>query len=59
MNIMNKFYAIIITLFFGVSLYAQTTVTGTVTDSKDGQPIPGASVKLAGKALGQMIKLSM
>jgi outer membrane receptor protein involved in Fe transport len=49
---MNKFYAIIITLFFGVSLYAQTTVTGTVTDSKDGQPIPGASVKLAGKALG-------
>jgi len=52
MNIMNKIYAIIITLFFGVSLYAQTVVTGTVTDSKDGQPIPGASVKLAGKALG-------
>ena len=49
---MNKFYAIIITLFFGVSLYAQTEVTGTVTDSNDGQPIPGASVKLAGKALG-------
>ncbi len=49
---MNKFYTIIITLFFGVSLYAQTEVTGTVTDSNDGQPIPGASVKLAGKALG-------
>jgi len=52
MNIMNKFYSIVFALFFGVSLYAQTVVTGTVTDSKDGQPIPGASVKLAGKALG-------
>jgi len=33
-------------------MYAQTLVTGTVTDSKDGQPIPGANVKVEGKALG-------
>lgn len=33
-------------------MFAQTTVTGTVTDSNDGQPIPGANVKVEGKALG-------
>ena len=33
-------------------MYAQTTVSGTVTDSKDGQPIPGVNIKVEGKALG-------
>ncbi len=33
-------------------LIAQTTVTGTVTDEKSGEPIPGANVKVVGKSLG-------
>ena len=49
---MKKFFTIVCTLFFGVAMFAQTVVTGTVTDSKDGQPIPGANVKVEGKALG-------
>ncbi len=32
--------------------YAQPTVTGTVTDENSGNPIPGASVFLAGTTLG-------
>ena len=34
------------------TLMAQTTVSGTVTDSASGQPIPGANVKVVGKSLG-------
>jgi len=49
---MNKFYTIVLALFFGATMFSQTIVTGTVTDSKDGQPIPGASIKVAGMALG-------
>jgi len=49
---MNKFFTIVLALFLGATMYAQTTVTGTVTDSNDGQPIPGASIKVEGKALG-------
>ncbi len=49
---MNKFFAIIFTLFLGSTLWAQTVVTGTVTDSKSSQPIPGANIKVQGKALG-------
>jgi len=49
---MKKYFTFIFALFFGVIMHAQTTVSGTVTDSKDGQPIPGANVKVEGKALG-------
>ena len=49
---MNKFYTIVLALFFGATMFSQTIVTGTVTDLKDGQPIPGASIKVAGMALG-------
>jgi len=52
MNIMKKYFTLVFALFFGVIMHAQTTVSGTVTDSKDGQPIPGANVKIEGKALG-------
>ena len=52
MNIMKKFFTLIFALFLGATMYAQTTVTGTVTDSKDGQPIPGVNIKVTGKALG-------
>ncbi len=49
---MKKFFTLVFALFLGATMYAQTTVTGTVTDSNDGQPIPGVNIKVAGKALG-------
>ncbi|HHC80456.1 MAG TPA: hypothetical protein ENK46_11280, partial [Flavobacteriia bacterium] len=49
---MKKIFTIVFVLFFGIGMYAQTVVSGTVTDSKDGQPIPGVNIKVAGKALG-------
>jgi len=46
-----KVYLFILTLFFcGVS-FAQTTISGTVVD-KSNQPIPGASIKIVGEAIG-------
>ncbi len=49
---MKKFFTFVFALFLGATMYAQTTVSGTVTDSADGQPIPGVNIKVAGKALG-------
>jgi outer membrane receptor protein involved in Fe transport len=49
---MKKFFTFVFALFLGATMYAQTTVTGTVTDSADGQPIPGVNIKVTGKALG-------
>ncbi len=34
--------------FLGIQVFAQTTVTGTVTSAEDGQPVPGASVVVKG-----------
>ena len=34
------------------SLYAQTTVTGTITDTNDGNPLPGVSVVVKGTSNG-------
>ncbi len=43
-----------LTVFAGLStLMAQTkTITGTVTDSEDGQPIPGVSIVVKGTTIG-------
>ena len=49
---MNKLFTIVFALFFGATMYAQTVVTGTVTDSKDNQPIPGVNIRLEGKYIG-------
>ena len=38
-------------LFLALGSFAQTVVSGTVTDS-NGEPIPGANVVIAGKAIG-------
>lgn len=46
-----KMYLFILSLFFCGITYAQTTVTGSVTDS-NGQPIPGANVKVSGESTG-------
>ena len=42
-----RVYLVILSLFFSVLSFAQTTITGTVTDDKSG-PIPGANVKIVG-----------
>jgi len=49
---MKKFFCTVLVLFFGTVLFAQTTITGTVTETKTGQPIPGANIKVVGKFLG-------
>ena len=49
---MNKIFTIVFTLFFGVAMYAQTVVTGTVIDESSGQPIPGVNIRLEGKYIG-------
>jgi len=49
---MKKLLSIVFVLFFGISLYAQTTVTGSVKDAKSGETLPGVSIKVSGKSLG-------
>ncbi|MCL7762060.1 TonB-dependent receptor [Polaribacter sp. Z014] len=39
-------------VFSSVAMVGQTTVTGTVTDAKTGETIPGANIKISRKALG-------
>lgn len=39
-------------LLGSIGMIAQTTVTGTVKDASSGEVIPGANIKVAGKALG-------
>ncbi|MFT3794740.1 carboxypeptidase-like regulatory domain-containing protein [Flavobacterium sp.] len=46
-----KMYLFILSLFFCGFTYAQTTVTGSVTDAKS-QPVPGANVKVVGDNAG-------
>ena len=42
-----KIYLFILSLFFCGITYAQTSISGSVKDSKD-QPVPGANVKISG-----------
>ncbi|HMI07833.1 MAG TPA: carboxypeptidase-like regulatory domain-containing protein, partial [Flavobacterium sp.] len=44
-------YLFILSLFFCGITYAQTTVTGSVTDGNN-QPVPGANVKVSGESAG-------
>ncbi|WP_374549350.1 carboxypeptidase-like regulatory domain-containing protein [Flavobacterium sp.] len=46
-----KIYLFIVTLFFCSISFAQTTITGSVKDSKN-EPIPGANIKMAGESAG-------
>ncbi|HEY4338242.1 MAG TPA: TonB-dependent receptor plug domain-containing protein, partial [Puia sp.] len=45
---------LLLALFMGVSslLYAQTTITGKIVDSKDGGPLSGASVRVKSTKIG-------
>lgn len=49
---MNKIFTIVFALLFSAPMLAQTVVTGTVTDSKSTQPIPGVNIRLEGKYIG-------
>jgi len=46
-----KIYLFIVSLFFCSITYAQTSVSGSVKDSKN-EPIPGANVKVVGDSAG-------
>lgn len=46
-----KIYLFIVSLFFCGITYAQTSISGSVKDSKN-EPIPGANVKVAGESSG-------
>ncbi|MCM2301136.1 MAG: TonB-dependent receptor [Flavobacteriaceae bacterium] len=49
---MRKILLLMFFTLIGTFLYAQTTITGKIVDAKNGTPIPGANVKVAGKSLG-------
>lgn len=46
-----KVYLSILTLFFCGIIFAQTTISGNVVDSKN-QPVPGANIKIVGESIG-------
>ncbi|QXP71741.1 TonB-dependent receptor [Polaribacter sp. R2A056_3_33] len=48
----KKFILLAFIAFSSVAMVGQTTVTGTVTDAKTGETIPGANIKIARKAVG-------
>jgi len=49
---MRKLLSVALVMFFGVSIFAQTTITGTITEASSGQSLPGANIKVVGKNLG-------
>jgi len=49
---MRKLLSIVFALFIGPIMMAQTTITGTVKDTKADQSIPGANIKVVGKPIG-------
>tara|TARA_R110001583_G_scaffold160872_1_gene312757 strand:- start:27591 stop:30458 length:2868 start_codon:yes stop_codon:yes gene_type:complete len=49
---MKKLLSAVFALFVGSVMMAQTTISGTVTEAKSGQPIPGANIKVVGKSIG-------
>ena len=49
---MKKQVSIALLLLFSALTYAQTTISGKVTDSKTGTPIPGVSIRVSGSTIG-------
>ncbi len=51
--IQNLFKLLLVVCIFGMqSMYAQTTVTGTITDAKDGTFLPGVNIIVKGTSTG-------
>ena len=49
---MRKLLLVAFALFIGATTFAQTTFSGTVTDDKSGEPLPGVNIKISRKAVG-------
>jgi outer membrane receptor protein involved in Fe transport len=49
---MKKILSLVFTFFVGAVMMAQTTISGTVTEARTEQPIPGANIQVVGKSLG-------
>ena len=49
---MKKLLSVVFALFVGSVMMGQTTISGTVTEAKSGQPIPGSNIKVVGKSIG-------
>ena len=49
---MKNLLSVLIALLIGSVMIAQTTFSGSVTEAKTGQPIPGANIKVVGKSIG-------
>ena len=49
---MKQITFIAIAFLFSVTMFAQTTIKGNVTDAKSGDPLPGVNIKVVGKSLG-------
>ena len=49
---MRKFSQVLIIAFLPVFLFAQNTISGTVTDASTGNALPGANVVVVGTNMG-------
>jgi len=49
---MLKFFSMLTIIFFSLSSYAQRTITGTVTDASNGDPLISANVTVKGTTVG-------
>lgn len=48
---MNKILAVLV-FFCGSLMFGQTSISGTVTDSKTGEPLPGVNIRVVGTSVG-------
>src|SRR5210317_2031625 len=48
---MNKI-VLLLALLCGAFMFGQTTVSGLVTDSGTGEPLPGVNIRVVGKSIG-------
>ena len=49
---MKQIFSLFCTLFVGMAMVAQTSITGSVKEASTGEPIPGANIKVVGKSIG-------
>ena len=49
---MKKLLLVAFAILTSASMFAQTTVTGIITDAASGEPLPGANIKIERKLVG-------